>query len=306
MKLKIRKQLFFYLDWVMPLWLKLIPYQIGFFLCKRYFEKNFQNSHLWVRNSVSRKTLVFGLSDLDLTLLTDYKFDQKQFNFLCKKVKKLVPFMGEVNVYQKDHLDFVAKTINTFELERDIVLKKHIQIQTQLANVDKVVFLLRMLRSDKDLLKGEHHHRQNKWRDHLQMLNLPLPQGLIDSNYIIRQISQFFPNQEMVFKTLGTWLANAPWRDDLYHDHFGEPWKFLNPHLYLWFEKDELISTNVPNDFEKKVLERQIDWELFGLYTQRSWLDQESIKHHINRLQKSLEFYQILSYNIEHFRRSMN
>jgi hypothetical protein len=303
---KLRNQFFTFADWLMPLWLKLIPYKIGFIICKNLFLYTFKNSKLWVRNSVQRKTLVFGLSDLDLTFLTDYPIDRNQFSQANKKVKFLVPFLGEINFYQNNHFEFIAKTINSFELERDHHLQSFITHTPQSDEVEKVVFLLRMLRSDKALLRGENHYRQNKWRDHFRMLNLSSPPGMITAEIIIKEISHFFSNKDEIFKTLGTWLSSAPWRDDLYHDHFGEHWKFLNPHLYLWFEKnDEQLALNV-SELEKNILKRQIDWELFGLYSQRLWLDMNSVNRHVERLEKCLSYYKLPTENILLFREIMN
>jgi hypothetical protein len=304
--MKMRLQFFSILDSFMPIWLKLIPYQVGFIFCKNLFFLQFKNSDLWVRNSVQRRTLVFGLSDLDLTLLTSQPLDKQKFNRLCKKAKKLVPFMGEVNCYEKNHFDFLKETINTFEYLRDSKLQTYFSLTEKSFDGEKVVFLLRMLRSDKALLRGELHYRQRKWRDHFSMLELPLPKGLISADVVARQISQFFPNQEEIFKTLGTWLSSAPWREDLYHDHFGEHWKFLNPHLYLWFENNDANFTRAVSEFEKNILKRQIDWELFGLYSQRSWLDPENILIHINRLEKCLEHFQLSTDNIKLFHKSLN
>jgi hypothetical protein len=295
-----------FVDWLIPLWMKLIPYHLGFFISKKIFLNTFKHSKLWVRNSVQRKTLVFGLSDLDLTLLTDSPIDRNHFFRTNKKVKMLVPFLGEINFYQKNQFDFIAKTINSFELERDHHLQSFIVFSPQLEEAEKVVFLLRMLRSDKALLRGENHYRQNKWRDHFRMLHLSLPPGMITAEIIIKEISHFFSNQDQIFKTLGTWLSSAPWRDDLYHDYFGEHWKFLNPHLYLWFEKnDDLLAPHV-SDFEKIILKRQIDWELFGLYTQRMWLDMKSVNLHVDRLEKCLLYYKLPTENISFFREIMN
>ena len=78
---------------------------------------------------------------------------------------------------------------------------------------------------------------------------------------------------------------------DVFHEDFGEGFRILAPHCYLWFHRmDESFFLKGLNEFEKNVVKAQIDWEICGIYSQKYQLEKESILLHISRLKKVHSF----------------
>lgn len=292
----VRDRFFYFLDLLLPRFLAKLPYQFAELYLRRKLKRIFSQSELWIRNSVMLDSYVFGVSDLDLTIFSNEELDELHIKQFLINGKRQFPFLGEANCYLEKDLPLVNATINYFELKRDqFLLSKFVKNEVD-REVETVVFLLRTLMADKKTLKGDEKIRIKKWSEHF--LSLGLTENFIDKRTVVKVISSYFTDSENIKLVLNNWLDSSPWRDDLFHDDFGAKWKIIYPHKYLWFEHDRNELPLALTDFEQKIILRQVDWELWGLYTQRYFLQRESVEIHLQRLKKMLIHFNLNQKNL--------
>lgn len=144
------------------------PYKVALFFLQKTMPD--QVDALWPRHSYVTRDLVFLVSDLDITLVVeDHNSDtakkiQSYFYFW----KRLIPFLGEVNVISLKLLEKLAPVAPLLELRRDPrLLKLVVNNKREITAEEKVVFVKKMYASDKHNLQKKFLRRANKWRKHL-------------------------------------------------------------------------------------------------------------------------------------------
>src|SRR5690606_7492145 len=90
--------------------------------------------------------------------------------------------------------------------------------------------------------------------------------------------------------SLDRWLEkHEAEKFDVYRANLGDGFKVIAPHLYLWFHEfeknDEAFLQGLSPEL-KSILRRQIDWEIWGLYCQRHWMNEEQVIQHLKRMVK--------------------
>ena len=287
----MKKQIFTIADAMLPRWVAKLPYTfailalklIGFGL----------DCVVWSRNSVRSKTFIFGVSDLDITVISRRNLNVSFFNDCLLTLKKLFIFLGEINLYDEKDLELVLNHMNPYELGRDPELESFVKLKNkEIRNVDKFVYIQRMLFSDIHSLHEAPNLRQAKWRLILNAIGHNHNQKFIDLNYVIKVLKDLSCSSERISQSIDNWKTKILKKKiDIFHEDFGEGFRILAPHCYLWFHSmDESFFLKGLNEFEKNVVKAQIDWEISGIYSQKYHLERESISLHISRLKMVYSF----------------
>ncbi len=281
----MRKQIFSRIDSVLPRWAALLPYQVALLLLKLIFKVGLRID-VWNRNSTRCGSFIFGVSDLDLTLVHDGNCSPDFIRHILSISKKIFPFLGETNIFERHHLKYILSKMNSFELMRDPELYQHFSEQKMFSSAEKFVFIVRMLFSDADSLRNDPKLRQRKWLAHFKLIGLEIKGQSIDFEFVIKTLKELSFQSARIEESLEKWsqlrLENG---FDIYHAHLGEGFGIMAPHCKLWFHKEEDTSylKNLP-PLEKEILLAQIDWEICGIYAQKMYLPKKQNKEHLGRL----------------------
>lgn len=144
-----------------------------------------KKAQAWTRNSFQSKQLVYGLSDIDFTLFLndqDFQIDEGSFLKRFSLLKKVFPFLGEINIYKQSQLGLISPLINHYELERDPLLRlklpeiKPLTLSPHQAQAEAFSYLFRMFLSDQKSLTLRPQLRFNKWRRHFLAVGADFPE----------------------------------------------------------------------------------------------------------------------------------
>lgn len=280
-----RKKFFQRLDEVLPYKVKIFPYNFALssvrFILKVCCGKNIR---VWNRNSTRNNTFVFGNSDLDITVVAGPGFNRILFPQVLNLLKKFFIFLGETNFYSEDDLHWVIPRMNIYELQRDpdlyALYKQFVAKDSE--TVDKFIFLQRMLFTDFKSLIADPLSRQKKWKGYLDIMGIK-NSGIIDVQLVDTLMSETLENPRLIHALVKWQRKVVRGEQDFYHVDFGIGFRIIAPHLQLWKEIDPKEISEL-TDTEKKIMERQIDWEIWGVYTQRHWLRKDLSLRHLRNL----------------------
>jgi hypothetical protein len=290
---RLQKSLFFCVDFFLPRTIAAVPYHFAFKSLKKKFKK-FNEATLWYRNSFRRGNFVFGVSDLDLSVLMSQKSTGENYHEIknvLEEHKKLYPFLGETNFYISELIDELAPALNYYERMRDPELSR------QLHNVDyddldteRGVFMLRMIYADKKHLNEMSFLRQKKWKGHFLDMDFTVPDE-INLEIILERLFSTLKlekdHEKLVTECIYFHLNNEINEQNIFKIKLPEFWKYIFPHRYIWFEygKDDQFLPILGTKLEKICL-RQLDWEVWGLMTQLPFLPdiKENLEVHLLRL----------------------
>ncbi|MFP5490941.1 MAG: hypothetical protein ACLGG0_05535 [Bacteriovoracia bacterium] len=263
----------------LPEQLALLPYHVAHFLVITIAKK--LNIICWSRNSYHHKRIVPGISDLDFTVLHTNALGLSQLNLFLSFyhfAKKIIPILGEINIYRHEMIDLTAKWLNPFELRRDPKLKSHLVANPEDA-FNRFTYLLRMLESDAKNLKLRASSRQKKWNFHLSEAGLA-SQEQLNPQELIRIISTLNPTslaEEDVILFLHRYIQDGT---QLTYSHLRtnrviKVFMVLYPHRWLVHanglnDVDICLGANSFDEGEVELILNQLQWELVGIQTQFS------------------------------------
>ncbi len=297
----MRHEFFMLLDNYLPRNWASAPYEIAFQSVRRDFILHGLPCQLWTRNSYRHGNFVFGLSDLDLTLYIQRdhitKGEYRVIQAVLHHAKKMFPYLGETNLYLAPLAEQFSSSLNLHERQRDPQLDALLPpSSSENRYADDIVFLIRMLHSDRLKLIHQPHLRQKKWRSHLWLtLGWKMENELIDFNMVVEAILQRLdrPTKEKELVRGALYMLKNPLFDEvaIYHWNMTPFWKFIFPHRYLWFERNDL-EEGWDNFLAADLLQitmRQIDWEIWGLMSQYPFLPHHELmlRRHLLRLGKA-------------------
>lgn len=285
------RQIFFsFIDSLLPRSVALLPYRIalGFvsFILKLACGRDTQ---VWNRNSTRIGSFVFGVSDLDITVVTGKNFNETLFMDILKQSKRLFVLIGETNFYNENDLSWILKKANLFELKRDPVLSLPYlkDINPLRTNVEKFVFIQRMLFTDFRILHENPEGRQRKWRSYLKLIEEDYDDQVICVSLVMSVLIKLLGKNTEIESSLTKWLELAhKGETDFYRKDLGQGFRILAPHCQMWDEIDVPTFVLQLTEIEKMIIKRQIDWEIWGLYVQRHWLDRNQSMRHLSNLRK--------------------
>lgn len=285
----MRKQFFRQIDSVLPRPVALIPYQCALWALKAFIGIG-MNARVWNRNSTRNGAFIFGVSDLDVTVVAKSSISFEFLRQALATLKRVFIFLGETNLYHYSHLSIVLPRMNTFELKRDPDLQTFYPAVKTPTVVEKFVFTQRMLFADIFTLAADSSLRQSKWKNHFDLIEYDHHGKNIDLRFVTDALKDMCHHNPRISQALEIWLQHVfkPGFDP-YHSKLGEGFKILAPHCHLWFQlenKDGEFLAGL-SQMEKEIIRAQINWEFWGLYCQRYAINRQQVLNHLERLQKA-------------------
>lgn len=164
----------------LPVFIHKIPYFLALKLSQLYLKLSLPSiEQVWARHSYDCSYFVAGLSDLDLTIV--YKrqptpAEQAKLIRIISNFKKMIPFMGEFNIFTPDLIDHLSPLANLYEIKRDKKLETYFNLRLNLKNnrTQALVFLMKALSNDKKSLVTIPFLRLEKWQYYLNLIGYKL------------------------------------------------------------------------------------------------------------------------------------
>lgn len=259
-----------------PYFLQELPYTIALHSCSTLIKS--KQVSIWARNSYIFKNLVAAKSDLDLTIIVKRIGQERviiqKYNFL----KKIFPFLGEINLYLKDEIENYISLANHYEISRDPKLKSYTKKNDRESDIEKIVFLCKLIESDQENLKNIPRYRHKKWNHHLNSLKLKSDISLVGLTDLLQELLK--KNNIQFSEEFVECYYKENRNDKNSCDNFYRECPCIRSYILLYpfrwigssltcesFDHDiELLK-----DFSKeelKLLEGQISWEIWGLFSQ--------------------------------------
>jgi hypothetical protein len=292
----IRDHFFYHLDRLLPRKVAVFPYVYALKSLQQALLA-FPDFQIWDRNSIRKGNFVFGVSDLDLTLLIGPGAKAEDLVLVLKMLiehKLLYPFIGETNFFRLDVLPIFINSFNHFERLRDPSLDPYLfpaKNKNDLG-IEKIAFLLRMIFSDHVKLAKSPGLRQRKWQNHLFDLGLK-SERFINWSKLIEVISESSQiDIEVVRETLLPLQSQDLTDEKIFSSEMSKYWKYFYPNKHLWFHEgsEQDLEENEDSIFGKICL-KQIEWEMWGLMSQYPYLKKDvvGLSEHVSRLVKVAE-----------------
>jgi hypothetical protein len=285
----MRKKIFQTIDSCLPRSVARLPYDVALLVIRALLRPGL-SCQVWNRNSTRTGSFVMGVSDLDLTIVALHDVSYEFLRYFLGVMKKCFIFLGETALYQEQDLKRILPRMNPYELDRDPVLKSYAGFIKPKSDVEKFIFTQRMLFSDIHTLIHLPETRQSKWKNHFSLIGFASPE-FIDAAFVLKVLKQLSGNDELISQAIDNWvrLIQGP-AFDIFQADLGEGFKILAPHCYLWFENrdnSEFLKKLTP--FQKDLILSQIDWEFWGLYSQRYLVWGDSPLRHMERFTRVVE-----------------
>jgi hypothetical protein len=280
----MRKQFFTSFDSVLPRWLAKLPYEVALIAIKVVLGSQV-GVGVWNRNSTRTGSFILGVSDLDISALAQQEVSSQRLYELLKKLKRVFIFLGETNLYRRDQLGMILPRMNSFELKRDPDLEKLAVHERSFDEVEKFVFTQRMLFSDALTLNENPKYRQAKWKFHMNLIGVEAP-SIIEIPFVIDTLKKLSGFNPRISDSLDLWREHFHRPEfDVYRSRLGPGLKILAPHCHVWFQvhEDRAFLQDL-SEQERRLIRRQIDWEVWGLYTQKFHPSQTTVREHLKRL----------------------
>ena len=290
----MRQNFFPFIDSLLPRSVALLPYRIALgFVCFMLKLACGWDTRVWNRNSTRIGSFVFGVSDLDITVVAGKNFNETLFMEILKQSKRLFVFLGETNFYKENDLSWIIEKANLFELTRDpeLSLPYLKDINPLRTNVDKFVFIQRMLFTDFRLLHENPEGRQRKWRGYLKLIEEDYGDRIINVSLVMSVLTKLLGKNTEIESSLAKWLELAiQGETDFYRKDLGLGFRILAPHCQMWEQIDVPSFVLRLTEIEKMIIKRQIDWEIWGLYVQSHWLDKNQSAQHLTNLSRVYKY----------------
>lgn len=226
---------------------------------------------LWPRNSFAFDQFVPGLSDIDITIVSEitpsYAIQQWQL------LKHRFPWFGEINYYPLAIVHALATLANPGELNRDPELLRLLgKVKLSVNLHQKITVLCRMLQHDHKALASYPIARRPKWKYGLEQLNFD--QSTVDRwisqlslSTCINQIAELAPLEE-----------RSELADEL--SIFNDQPSWLLPQREAHKPEMKAIISQL-SPWKKQIVMEQCYWEFWGVMTQTHWLPKSQILPHL-------------------------
>jgi hypothetical protein len=286
----VRDNFFYSLDLLLPRSVAGYPYRLALNSLKSS-ASTLKGVELWARNSYKNGNFVFGVSDLDITVFFNAHARRDDLQAIIKILnfhKKIYPFIGETNFYEMKNLAQFESSLNYYERIRDPELGRYLGVGHE-SELDKIVFLLRMIFADHLKLGRFPHLRQKKWQEHFRILNLSFNSS-VSKDDVVSALENLIHVDNRLLKEALSPLSYQDLSDDfLFKTPLPEFWKYLYPHKHVWFQKsDDEGLLEIKDSHFAAICIKQIEWEMWGLMSQMPLLyhQPQGFKDHVNRLMK--------------------
>ncbi len=272
------KKVIAHLNRYVPNDMKMVPYQFAEAAARLALTSDLKMTPLWVRHSVMEGNVIMGVSDLDISLWSPEPLQRYQLvrvHQRLRQLKWLIPYMGELNYFDEKASAQFARCANPYEVARDPILLDKMGIKPEGSAAQILVYLLRNILADRKNIMAGGELRLRKWKTHFRKVGHEFSFDSITPEHIISSFLELLPDEEK--------HGSADWRHllefilsksfesaDLFRATTPRLWKIAFPHKYFWGEHDFRYESDFSwGDFDKEIVLGQIDWEVWGILSQR-------------------------------------
>ncbi|NCN26099.1 glycosyltransferase [bacterium] len=255
-------------------------------------------SQAWCRNSLVFNSIRFAKSDIDLTL----HFTNSQLREpLIKKyyrLKKALPFVGEILFYDSRSGGKALSVINPIELRQDPTLLRLLKksLHRTATDRDGLVFILRKLESNAFDLIHETKPAKDKWERYLASLP-PFEATDFFSilNHLAEQNLLNADEKETIFSYL---LLKAYDYEDFHVEELGFKDFLIQlfPHRYCYAFQDGSLDLPLK---KRQMICAQLRWECWGLLTSPLIRQDERLSTHVNHLERIYKSLNLIDKDLE-------
>lgn len=240
---------------------------------------------IWYKNSLAFKQITFGTSDIDLVIYINDELlanERKRLLSAINFLRCIFPILGEVSIYNQKHLDFLNKVANPYELARDPELAKRLDAPAR-SKYMATSYILHALFADIHNLNQNAQLRAGRW------------------SYVLKDILSEYDtkvnfdkfSQEQIWNLLKSILDDSRIFDQYLNQSASDidPLQVLRPcqNIYdengfkLSFNQDIFKNIELSRDY-KKLIEAEINWEIYGIYSQLYFTNAKSNLFHLRVL----------------------
>ncbi|MBY0516416.1 MAG: hypothetical protein K2P81_05880 [Bacteriovoracaceae bacterium] len=231
-------------------------------------------AHFWTRNSYQFNKIIPGLSDIDVTLVSDPH--SSHTIYIWNHFKKIFPWFGEINYYPIDIAKNLLIIANPGEIKRDPKLLSFFKFEpTKITPSQTLVVILRMLLHDTSSLKKHPVARRAKWDYGLRLLDLSdseRERWISNLNYqqCLDLLLERLPAEEV-----------SDFRNELEKSSDEVSWLYPQKLAHLKQTHDLIASLS---DWKKQIVIEQCLWEFWGVMTQTHWLQKPQYQQHLKNI----------------------
>lgn len=277
----------------LPVFVQRIPYFLALKIIHFYLKLSIPLiEHIWPRHSYNYTYFVAGLSDLDLTIIYKRKpmpYEQAKLINIISNLKKIIPFLGEINIFTPDLINNLKHFTNKYEIQRDQKTLNYYKIDLNSPNdrVQALVFLLKVVHSNINKLTLGNHLRLNKWQYYLLLItNKSYPvteKNLLD--VIENQVNNILKSLEFNNISINSLLKEEM---DTHQVFVLCPSKWISDSFYLGnFNLTYQNEINQLTENEALIILYQFRWDIFGIASQIHCYNPREVKdmsNYINRI----------------------
>ncbi|OUR93623.1 hypothetical protein A9Q84_19330 [Halobacteriovorax marinus] len=287
----------------LPYFIQTLPYFIAKVVVTTLIAK--KDVKIWVRNSYVFNNIVCALSDLDFTIVVKEVVMGDKAVARYSLLKKVFPFLGEINLYLEDELKTFAPIVNSFELKRDPSLMEYLGNQVvSSTKYEELVFLCKTVESDQENLLSIPEYRVKKWQHHFELTGNQCDVSLSSLLNLLKEKSQSlgFDSDKFIehYYTKNRTIKKDC--DDFYRENLDKQ-SYILLYPFRWIGSS-LTCDSFIHDIEEiksfsedqlKLLEAQVQWEVWGLYSQHIHnLRQATLHTHLENIREMMEVSEYL------------
>lgn len=278
----------------LPVFVQRIPYFFALKISQIYLGLSIPSiEHIWARHSYDCSYLVAGLSDLDLTIIYKEKPTCEEKEELINKIlilKKMIPLLGEVNIFTSDLMKNLQKISNKYEIQRDQKTLHYYQIDLNSPHdrVQALVFLLKAVHANKKKLSSNTHLRINKWQHYLSLIAVkvhPITEKNV-LNIIENQVNSILNDIGERNLSLHSFIKEEM---NSHQTFVFCPSKWISDSFYQRnFDKIYQNEINQLTENEALILLYQFRWDIYGIASQIHGYrlkELNDMRNFINRIQ---------------------
>ena len=258
-----------------PRFLRELPYRGCYLVVAFAFARRLSDVEIGYRNSLALNRIEPFLSDLDVTTICGSQ-DRRAASVLFERLKRWLPVLGELNIYDRETMSSVVTQMNAFERERDPKLRSFRDRKGSALQIDaeKIVFAIRMLEADWIGLQSRPSTREKKWKGHFQDLGWARPRELDHASVLehLLEKADFQDSGDIITSVIDSFRSGQPLH---LHPQISHP-----AVQTLLFHR--VCFSSPSQDLREKdwaVIEAQKKWEAWALHVVPA-LDPVSVTNH--------------------------
>ncbi len=233
---------------------------------------------IWYRNSLCFDYWVFLRSDIDITIVFEKATKKlvEEVNYTHALFRRYLPIIGELVIFSEAHKLDLLTCVNGYELQRDPMLMEKYHLSKKPDHYEKIIFLHKFIASNWSK-KNINTQRSSKIDFVLRLLDLDESKSFIS---LIDQLSSLLGVEPVEFKK--SYMAELDNRQAnvIYHS-----FEIPNVIYALFYNNLCYLKPDVSlNIVERKIVEKNILWELWGFFSYQTSTTSRELEDHKVRL----------------------